>query len=112
MKALILMIMLATPIVTAAAAAPQWMEKPVQCAPTQEVLDRADEENMLPLLGMVGNTRIQDQVFSVPYTMFYDMDQKFWMIVEFLPKEKACVIGMGEGVNFNAAEDYYPKEGS
>ena len=112
MKHLVLMIMLSMPFATAVAAAPQWMEKPIQCAPTQEVLDRADDENMLPLLGMVGNTRINDKMFTVPYTMFYDMDQKFWMIVEFLPGERACVVGIGEGVNFNAAEDYYPKEGS
>ncbi len=107
-----LALMLCMPLASQAAAAPEWMQKPVQCAPTQEVLDRAENENMLPLLGMVGNTRINGKMFTVPYTMFYDMDQKYWMIVEFLPNEQACVVGIGEGVNFNAAEDYYPKEGS
>ena len=44
---------------------PKWVDKPVQCATYQEVIERGAAEKMQPLFTMVGNARIEDQMSSL-----------------------------------------------
>ena len=84
---------------------PEWAQKPVQCADTMEVLDRVEADGLTPLVQMVGNTRVNMETMrSVPYIMYYNQENETWIIVEFLLDEYACIVGVGQGVNFDVGD--------
>jgi hypothetical protein len=102
MKKLLISLILFLGYIGNAFAEPEWAQKPVQCADTQEVLDKIEADNMLPLVQMIGNTTVNAQtVKMVPYVMYYNIENETWRLVEFLRTEYACVIGLGQGVNFD-----------
>src|SRR6056300_515819 len=79
----------------------EWHRKPVQCAETMKILDEIEKSEMLPLVQMLGTTRIGDVGKIVPYVIYYNKDDETWLMVEFLETEFACMIALGQGVNFN-----------
>lgn len=83
-----------------AIAAPQWYQKPVQCASPQEVFDRLDEDGLEPLLGATGNARVEDNMYTKPYAFLYNQDTGYWAFIEFFDNELMCIIVVGEGVEF------------
>lgn len=84
---------------------PKWVEKPVQCASPQSVLDRVDKDEMLPLFSAIGNARVEDSMYSLPYGFFYNQDKGYWLFIEFFDNNTACVIGVGQGVDFNVSSE-------
>ena len=80
---------------------PKWVEKPVQCSSPQSVLNRIDRDGMIPLFGATGNARIENNLYTVPYGFFYNPDEQFWLFVEFTDPDTACVVGVGQGVDFD-----------
>lgn len=106
MKKLLVSLILFLGYVGNALAEPEWAQKPVQCADTQEVLDRIEGDNMLPLVQMIGNAQINRQTIKmVPYVMYYNTESQTWAIVEFLQPDYSCIIGVGQGVNFDVGDN-------
>ena len=83
--------------------APKWVEKPVQCASPEAVFERIDGDGLLPLFSSTGNARVEDEMYALPYGFFYNPDTGYWLFVEFFDPETACVIGVGEGVDFDVS---------
>jgi hypothetical protein len=48
-----------------------------------------------------GNARVEDEMYALPYGFFYNPDTGYWLFVEFFSPTSACVIGVGEGVDFD-----------
>ena len=84
---------------------PRWVEKPVQCASPNAVMKRIEKDNMLPMMAMTGNARVEEEMYSLPYGFFYNPDTQYWLVVEFFSPEISCIIGVGQGVNFDVAEE-------
>ena len=81
--------------------APMWVQKPVQCASPEAVFERIDGDGLLPLFSTTGNARVEDEMFALPYGFFYNPDTGYWLFVEFFSPTSACIIGVGEGVDFD-----------
>ena len=90
-------------------AEPYWAQKPVQCGPTQEVMDRIDADGLKPLMMMTGNARVENTKRVLPYAFYYDMEEQFWIMVEFFNEETSCVVGVGQGVSFDVTVDEVEK---
>jgi len=83
---------------------PQWVQKPIQCASPKEVLDRLDKDKLLPLFSAVGNARVENEMYVKPYGFFYNEDTEYWAFVEFFDTEMMCILGVGEGIDFNVQD--------
>ena len=83
---------------------PYWVEKPVQCATPEEVMDRVETDELIPLIAMTGNARIEQDLFVLPYGFFYNPETSFWLFVEFHSEDVACIVGVGDVVNFDVGD--------
>ena len=86
---------------TSVFAAPQWVEKPVQCASPSEVFDRLDEGGLEPLFAATGNARVGNEIYTKTYGMFYNEENSYWAFVEFFDAETMCMVVVGEGIEFD-----------
>ena len=85
---------------------PVWVEKPVQCASYQEVITRAASQGMKPLCTMIGNVRLEEEMYSLPVIFYYNYENTYWMMVEVHTDNEACVVGVGAEVDFDVSEFY------
>ena len=90
-----------------ATAGPEWKQKPIQCASPPEVMDNIEDQDMVPLMQLNGNITKGDGnlISAVPYILFYNQDTEYWYFVEFTSYEEACVVGVGQGINFSVKSD-------
>tara|TARA_Y100001938_G_C8062956_1_gene418453 strand:+ start:869 stop:1264 length:396 start_codon:yes stop_codon:yes gene_type:complete len=92
---------------------PKWVQKPIQCASPPEVMDQVEGEDMMPLMQMNGNIRAGANMFNVPFIFFFNQKSESWYLVEFTNFEQACIVAVGQGINFDVqgelAEDGPPK---
>ena len=84
---------------------PRWVEKPVQCASPDAVIERIERDDMLPMMAMTGNARVEEDMYTLPYGFFYNPENNYWLFVEFFSPETSCIIGVGQGVNFDVADE-------
>jgi len=83
-----------------------WFQKPVQCASVQEVVDLMEERGQSPLFAGVGAVRIENNAYNHPFIVFSGKDGS-WHIVEYnMPSDHACVVGIGDQIDFSAADWY------
>ena len=87
---------------------PKWVVKPVQCASPQAVFERIDKDGMFPLFSSTGNARVENEMYALPYGFFYNPDTGYWLFVEFFDPDTACVIGVGQGVDFDVEGEETP----
>jgi len=101
-------------MIAAAQSGPKWSQKPVQCASPPEVLEMLENEDMEPLIQMAGNILLEGNMYSVPFVFYYNLENTAWYLIEYTNFEQACVVGVGEGVDFDIqetlAEDGPPKK--
>ena len=83
---------------------PYWVEKPVQCATPAEVMERVENDNMIPLIALTGNARIEEEMFVLPYGFFYNPETSYWLFIEFHSEDVACIVGVGDVVNFDVSD--------
>ena len=83
---------------------PYWAEKPIQCGPLNEVIERITADGLLPLMAMIGNARVGDNMRVMEYGMWYNPESQAWIIAEFFNEETMCIIGVGQGVDFDVAD--------
>jgi hypothetical protein len=88
----------------APARGPYWVEKPVQCATPAEVMERVENDNMIPLIALTGNARIEEEMFVLPYGFFYNPETSYWLFIEFHSEDVACIVGVGDVVNFDVGD--------
>jgi len=88
----------------APARGPYWVEKPVQCATPAEVMKRVENDNMIPLIALTGNARIEEEMFVLPYGFFYNPETSYWLFIEFHSEDVACIVGVGDVVNFDVGD--------
>ena len=81
----------------------EWFRKPVQCGTHEQVLKGMQNVPVYPLMEMTGNVKMETQVLATPIVMYYNPETQFWSIIEYQGNGNACVIGLGEGVNFDVS---------
>jgi len=107
MKILIITMFLVIGYVGDLLANPVWAEKPVQCAHPDEVHERilADDAQLLMEMSGVARMNEQEWIDDVPYGVYYNPETEQWFVVEYVQlDEYACIIALGEGVNFDVDE--------
>tara|TARA_R100000697_G_C5414822_1_gene188805 strand:+ start:317 stop:694 length:378 start_codon:yes stop_codon:yes gene_type:complete len=93
-----------------AIAEPQWVTKPIQCGSELEVDRLLASRNQIPLIGMVGNVTFEQGTFPMPIIMFYGEEENNFHIVEYnFEAEVACIIAIGDNVDFNVGDYFYEK---
>jgi len=84
-----------------------WYQKPVQCASIQEVNDLMAERKQVPLFAGVGAVRIENNPYTHPFIAFTGPHDGSWHVVEYnIPGGQACVIGVGDQIDFTAPDWY------
>lgn len=91
-----------------AQAEPEWASKPVQCASILEVNQRQAEEGLLPFMAGVTKARIENQMYELPWIMFYDQSEDgYYTIIEYnLDADYACQIMIGAGLDFDVLDEW------
>ncbi len=105
MKKLLTTFFLAVLCSASAMADPIWREKPVQCAPIQEIYDYYVTPNKLkPMFIAVAKAATEElEAFTVPIAFYLGEDGK-WLLVELGGDEYSCVISLGDGWDPNVDE--------
>ena len=83
---------------------PYWAEKPIQCGPTEEVMDRIVGDGLMPLMAMVGQARVGNDTRTMDYGFWYEPKSQFWLMAEFFNEDTMCIVGVGQGVDFDVYE--------
>ena len=81
----------------------EWFRKPVQCGTHEEVKGGLKLVPVYPLMEMTGNVKLVKDTVTIPLKMYYNPETQFWTIIEYQRNGMACVIGIGEGVNFDVS---------
>ena len=91
---------------TSAQAAPQILQKPVQCAAPVEVINQYVLSNNLKAMFIaVSNIRTQyGEIVKAPIVFFYNPTNGRFMLMEGT-MEETCVIELGDKVDFNVDHD-------
>ena len=92
-----------------AQAAPEWASKPVQCSSIEEINQRQADEGLTPFMAGLTNARIEDQLYELPWVMFYDQGERgYYSVVEYNPEANyACQLLIGSGLDFDILDWFY-----
>ena len=93
-------------LVTSAAAA-EWKQKPIQCTETTEIFSRLiDPYKLKPMFAAVANIRTHTGELQPAVVMFFMNidDGRFLMIETDKSDGYACILAIGDGVDFNITE--------
>jgi hypothetical protein len=83
-------------------AVPKWINKPVFCGTSKEVIDITKKFREIPLFSFSGMARgTTGQPFPVRIVVAFNDSTKTWSLVEFAVERanEACIIGSGKGIN-------------
>ena len=84
-----------------AKAEPQWVSKPVQCGPPEEVDGLMRFRNQKPLLGGVAVVTFENTQSPLPVILWYGTEDNNFHMVEYnFAGNQACIISVGDGVDF------------
>jgi len=98
MKKLVLSIMILLGCLSSVSAEPYWLQKPVQCAPPQEVVThQAKIYQEIPFLMLYGKSLTPTGTFrDTSYILSVNMETKTWTMIEFASELKqACIVATG-----------------
>ena len=102
------MLLLATP-----AMAVEWFAKPVQCDTFDVVTQLLIERGQEPLFAGLGTARVNEHSVVFPVVVFANPEDKSWHVIEYnVESDQACVVAVGNGLDFNVADWYYKKDKS
>ena len=91
--------------VMSANAEPQWVSKPVQCGPADEVDGLMEFRNQKPLLGGVANVQFEEGIFPLPVIFWYGAEDNNFHVVEYnFAMDQACVISVGDNIDFDVED--------
>lgn len=95
-----------------ALAAPEWRSKPVQCGTAEsamEVLNQAEEK---ALVGGLTKIRTAQGVSELqPFYLFVNTDTGTFTILEYhLDNNEVCILGFGNGIDFDVEKLFKPKK--
>ena len=98
----------ATLISFEAQAAPEWASKPVQCSSIEEINQRQADEGLTPFIAGVTKARIENQMYALPWIMFYDQSENgYYSLIEYnLDADYACQILIGSGLDFDVLDEW------
>ena len=89
----------------------EWLAKPVQCATLDEVEQLMLERKQTPLFAGLGAVRIEDNQYMFPVMAFANTEEKTWHVIEYnVEMDQACILGVGNGLDFNVVDWYYGKQ--
>ena len=105
LRILTAMLLLATP-----AMAVEWFSKPVQCDTLDVVAQLMIDRKQEPLLAGVSASRVGGDYLSLPTVVFANSEEKTYHVIEYnIEADQACVVSIGNGLDFNVADWYYKK---
>ena len=85
-----------------AKAEPQWVSKPVQCGPPEEVDGLMRFRNQKPLLGGVAVVTFENTQSPLPVILWYGAEDNNFHMVEYnFAGNQACIISVRDGVAFD-----------
>ena len=97
-----------------AVAAPEWVQKPIQCGTLKEVYDHYElGDKLQPLFVGVSVIRSQQGRAAMPVAFFLNQDTGQWLLLEFGfdGQQEGCVVSVGDGWDPNVDEyDIIPKD--
>ena len=84
---------------------PQWVSKPVQCGPPDEVDKLMKFRNQEPLLGGVAVVTFEELQTPLPVILWYGVEDNNYHLVEYnFSMDQACVISIGDNVEFDVED--------
>lgn len=93
---------------TSAIAEVTWFAKPVQCASTDEVTQLMLDRKQEPLFAGMGAVRVGNDQLTFPTVVFANSEERTWHVIEYnVEVDEACVVGIGNGLDFDVADWYY-----
>ena len=85
-----------------AKAEPQWVSKPVQCGPPEEVDGLMRFRNQKPLLGGVAVVTFENTQSPLPVILWYGTEDNNFHMVEYnFAGNQACIISVCDCVDFD-----------
>ena len=78
-----------------------WAEKPVQCGPLTDALNKTLEQGMVPVLAGMGwsNSINYPEPFPVKVGLYLNPNSQEFVVLEIdVDMEEACIVAYGEGV--------------
>ena len=86
-------------------AEPQWVSKPVQCGPPEEVDGLMRFRNQKPLLGGVAVVTFEDTQAPLPVILWYGAEDNNFHLVEYnFAMNQACIVSIGDGIDFDVED--------
>ena len=86
-------------------AEPQWVSKPVQCGPPHEVDALMEFRNQKALLGGVAVVTFEETQSPLPVILWYGAEDNNFHMVEYnFAGNQACIISVGDGVDFDVED--------
>ena len=83
-------------------AVPQWVSKPVQCGHPDEVDGLMKYRKQEPLLGGVAVVTFENTQSPLPVILWYGTEDNNFHMVEYnFAGNQACIISVGDGVDFD-----------
>lgn len=84
---------------------PQWVSKPVQCGPPDEVDALMKFREQEPLLGGVAVVTFEETQTPLPVVLWYGAEENNFHLVEYnFSHDQACIISVGDGVEFDVQD--------
>ena len=92
--------------------AQEWRQKPVQCGSPEtamQILSNAGEKALVGGLTTVRDPRGTESLF--PFYLFVNVDKGTFTIIEYhLSSNEVCIIGYGQGIDFDVQKFFEKKE--
>lgn len=90
---------------------PEWREKPVQCGKADSAMEIIREAGEKALVGGLTNIRMPGgRNLLQPFYLFINTETGTFTIVEYhSTSDEVCILGYGEGIDFNVQKLFEPK---
>lgn len=84
---------------------PQWVSKPVQCGPPDEVDGLMKYRKQEPLLGGVAVVTFEDTQAPLPVILWYGVEDNNFHLVEYnFAMNQACIVSIGDNIEFDVED--------
>ena len=95
-------------------AAPEWRQKPVQCGSSETAMKILEEHNEKAIVGGLTNVKgPKGNNAYFPFYLFVNSETGTFTIIEYhLDSNEVCVIGYGNGIDFDVQKLFEPKTSS
>jgi len=90
---------------------PEWRQKPVQCGNAESAMEIIQEAGEKALVGGFSNIKMPNGQNSIqPFYLFINTDTGTFTILEYhTSSDEVCILGYGNGIDFDVQKLFEPK---